>query len=180
MSIPFLLPHPFLPYPLSPPSPPHPLPGPIKRPPPPNPGDVRPPPPPPRSRKGSNFNLQLFGARFNKSLATKTCLIVGTMDGGLGVLVPLEEKMYKRLMLLQQLMGMALPTPLALNPRDYRTFKSSRFRSTRKKTLLDGRLLWHFYQLDLSLQEALAAAVGTSAYLVKENLREIDCISNFF
>jgi hypothetical protein len=143
-----------------------------------------PPTGPPRTRKGSNFPLQPFGVRFNKSAsmpsAIKMGAMVGTMDGGVGLLVPVDERIYRRLALLQQIMAITVQSPLALNPKDFRTFKSSRFRASKKKGVLDGCLLWSFCSLHPSMQDELAAAVGSSAYLIRENLHEIEYVTNFF
>jgi D-alanyl-D-alanine carboxypeptidase/D-alanyl-D-alanine-endopeptidase (penicillin-binding protein 4) len=50
-----------------------------------------------------------------------------------------------------------------------------------KKTgVLDGNILWYYSLLDPIIQEELAAAVGVTSYLIKENLHEIECVSNFF
>lgn len=144
-----------------------------------NPLDNRPPPPPPRTRKGSSFPLQTFGTRFTKANSSRTCAVVGTMDGGLGLLMPIEERMYRRLSLLQQIMSITLQSSLALNPKDYRLFKSQRFKSVKMKGVLDGTLLWTFNSLHPKLQEELAAAVGATAYTIKENLHDIEYLSSF-
>jgi hypothetical protein len=69
----------------------------------------------------------------------RECCVLGTEDGGLGLLIPIDEKIYLRMMLLQQLMNMAIPiSALGLNPRDYRKFKSVQFRSQPVKNVLDG------------------------------------------
>ena len=153
---------------------------PIKKPMP-NPLDNRPPPPPPRSRKGSNFPLQSYGTRFNKqTIPSKATLLIATMDGGISILQPLEERMYRRLALLQQIMTMTIHTNFSLNPKEYRYFKSSKMRVVRKKSMLDGRLLSMFNALPPSLQDQLAATVGATAYLIKENLREMDYLCRYF
>eukprot|EP01038_Epipyxis_sp_PR26KG_P004206 gene4206-5980_t len=147
------------------------------------PNDNRPPPPPPRTRKGSSFPLQSFSTRFNKnSNITKSCAIVGTIDGGLGVFIPIDEKMYHRLALLQQIMSLSIPTPFGLNPRQYRVFKSSNrlHRFQRQKGILDGNILWMFSSLDPKMQEELAESLGVTAYLIKENLRELESVIQFF
>jgi hypothetical protein len=143
--------------------------------------DYRPPPPPPRSRKGSTFPLQRFGTRLNKAaFPPKGTVLVGTMDGGLGLLQPLEERMYRRLALLQQIMTMTVPTSFSLNPREYRLLKTAHLRVTRKKGMLDGCLLSLFCTLPPSLQDQLAATVGATSYLIKENLHELDYLCRYF
>lgn len=147
----------------------------------PNPLDNRPPPPPPRTRKGSNFPLQRFGTRFNKStVPAKATVLVGMMDGGIGIVQPLEERMYRRLALMQQIMTMTVHAELSLNPREYRLFKSARVRLVRKKGVLDACMLSQFNALPPSLQDQLAATVGATAYLIKENLRELDYLCRYF
>jgi len=102
------------------------------------------------------------------------------MDGTIGVLQPLEERMYKRLALMQQIMTMTVPTQLSLNPREYRLYKSAKVHLVRKKGVLDGCLLSRFNALPPSLQDQLAATVGATSYLIKENLHELDYLCRYF
>lgn len=113
-------------------------------------------------------------------LGSKSCLVIGTIDGGLGMLIPVEERMYRRLALLQQIMSMGVETPCALNPREYRLIKTSRFLLQKKKGILDGSLLWKFIGLESVLQDELAAAMGVTTDIILENLLEIDLLGTFF
>jgi cleavage and polyadenylation specificity factor subunit 1 len=101
------------------------------------------------------------------------------MDGSLGFLVPLDERMYRRLLLLQQVMAMIVPMALFLNHKDFRLFKSRRFRMFKKRGVLDGCLLWQYLSLHPQLQEELASIVGVTSYTIKENLHEIDLLTGF-
>lgn len=65
------------------------------------------------------------GVRYEKNSSAKTCSLIGTIYGELGVVVPVDERMYRRLMLLQQIMSSVMETTCALNPREYRFLKSS-------------------------------------------------------
>lgn len=65
-----------------------------------------------------------FGATYDKLHSNKSCAVIGTVDGGLGILLPVDERTYRILSLLQQLMTMSVPTVCALNPRDYRLIKT--------------------------------------------------------
>ena len=161
---------------------------------------IAPPPPPPRTRKGSNFPLHVFGTRlFKQQMLSgvgmngtdtvknkRSCTLIGTMDGAIGSLVPLDEKMYKRLSLLQQIMSMLLPAALALNPRDFRVPNGWRTKypflqaTIGRKTILDGCLLFHFLELDHAIQEELAHTLGVTAYVLRENLHEIEYLTRFF
>jgi hypothetical protein len=186
------------------------------------------PPPPPRARKGSSFPLQTFGSRLYKlnpplvppptrqavqqpTVDKKTCVLVATVYGGIGLLVPLDEKMYKRLALLQEIMSRTIVTVFALNPKDYRAprlpvmgIRYPDSQSTfmfplvsaagdaltavqqqasfghNKQMMLDGVLLQRFLCLPRTLQEQLASVLGVTAYLIRENLHEIDYLSRFF
>lgn len=161
---------------------------------------MAPPPPPPRTRKGSNFPLQIYGTRlFKQQMVTgvgmnasdtvrnkRNCTMVGTMDGALGCLIPLDEKMYKRLSMLQQIMSMLLPSAIALNPRDYRIPVGWRSKypflqaTTGRKIVLDGCILFQFLDLDNAIQEELAHTLGVTAFLLRENLNEIEYLTRFF
>lgn len=43
-----------------------------------------------------------------------------TLDGGLGLLLPMQEKTYRRLLMLQSALTSALPHHAGLNPRAFR------------------------------------------------------------
>lgn len=68
---------------------------------------------------------QPFGTTLDKVTTTKSCVLVGTADGSIGLLLPVDEKMYRRLALLQQLMSMGVRTALSFNPKTFRMAKSS-------------------------------------------------------
>ena len=123
---------------------------------------------------------QPFGQRLDKISGNKSCVLIGTIDGGLGMLLPVEERMYRRLALLQQIMCMGVATPCALNPRDYRLIKTTRFVTQKKKGVLDGSLLWKFIGLESTLQDELAAAMGITTDTILENLLELDLLGTFF
>ncbi len=163
-----------------------------------------PPPPPPKARKGSSFPLQIYGTRLykqqhisNASLIPggtgastirnrRMCTLIGTMDGALGCLIPIEEKMYKRLGLLQQIMTMLMPSKFALNPRDFRMAKGFRVKhpylqaTSTRRIILDGCLLFQYVELDHAIQEELAHIIGSSAQILRENLFELDLLTRFF
>ena len=132
------------------------------------------PPTPPKDNKTRSF------LRLDKSSGGRTCLLVGNADGALGALVPVDERVFRRLSLLQQIMSTTLKSTCALNPREFRLSKAARLRVERKKGVLDGRLLWSFVNIESSLQEELTAAMGTTVEVVLENLLEIDLCLSFF
>lgn len=130
-------------------------------------------------RTGS-INGAPFGSRYIKSSMTKSCLICGSLEGGVGILLPVDEKVFKRLNLLQHMMIMTLPSTLGLNPKDYRLLKSTRYRFEKKKGILDGNILWKFISLSSELQDDLAASMGSSTDIVLENLLDMQILYQFF
>jgi cleavage and polyadenylation specificity factor subunit 1 len=132
--------------------------------------------------KASTCTIQLlsYGKKMIKSSSPKTSLLVGSADGGVCILLPVEERVFKRLNLLQHMLSMTLESVCALNPKDFRAFKSAKFRLEKKKGLLDGSLLWMFASLDAATQDFLASSMGTSAEMILENLHDLDLSINFF
>ncbi len=122
----------------------------------------------------------VLGSRLEKNICLKSCLICGTADGGVGLLLPVDERIYRRLVLLQQIMYTTQPTICCLNPSEYRTIKTGKQRIEKKRGVLDGGLLWSFINLEESLQDELASAMGTTADAIIENLEELDILSLFF
>jgi hypothetical protein len=169
-----------------------------------------PPPPPPRTRRGSTFPLQIFGTRLTKfsdfpiynpsnhhiPYHRKTCNIIITMEGNIGCLIPLEEKLFKRLLLLQQILMTLLPTTFFLNAKEFRYNIWNRFQvnapsfltilsnpalnSSNKRYTLDGNILALFIELDCFLQDEIASLIGVNSYILRENLHEMEYLMRFF
>lgn len=51
---------------------------------------------------------------------THTALPAATLDGGIGLLLPMQEKTYRRLLMLQNALTTMLPHHAGLNPRAFR------------------------------------------------------------
>lgn len=137
------------------------------------------------TRQRSNTNSSVtqkfpYSTRLDKNRSPRTAVVFGTCDGSVGMYIPVEERTYRRLALLQQIMSTALESSFALNPRDFRVFRSSRTKTNVKKGLLDGTILWKFVSLDAKLQDELTASMGTSTDLMLENLHELDTLTSFF
>ena len=75
----------------------------------------------------SKLGVQLpqSGLRLEKKTSSKTCLLVGTVYGEISCLAPVDERTYRRLLLLQQIIGSVMETTCALNPREYRFIKTA-------------------------------------------------------
>jgi cleavage and polyadenylation specificity factor subunit 1 len=85
--------------------------------------------------------------------------VFGTVDGGVGSFVPVDEVQFKRLIALQKLMTYALPHAAGLNPKDHRLFRSVESkRLVRNKNVVDGNLVWRCGNPQLSVLPTLLSA----------------------
>jgi cleavage and polyadenylation specificity factor subunit 1 len=119
------------------------------------------------------------GVRSSKA-SNKDVVIIGTTAGSVGMLVTLDEKVYRRLALLQQLMVTVVPTTFGLNPREYRQMKHRAFKAETKHGVLDGVLLASYICMDTPLQDELSAAMGIDTPLLLETLRDINASGSVF
>ena len=119
--------------------------------------------------------------RFSKTSNQRNCVLAAGLNGSINLILPVDEKIFKRLHLLQYMMSMILSTICGLNPKDYRLYKSIlNYRLERKKGVLDSVLLWKFVTLEAIIQDDLAAAMGTTVEIILENLSELDLSYQFF
>ena len=98
-----------------------------------------------------------------------------TLDGALGHVLPMAEKTYRRLTLLEKMMTNNLPHTAGLNPRGFRTLrqKSKDLRNP-SRGVVDGDLVFKFTNLSMTLKAELARKIGTSAEEIMEDLAEVD------
>lgn len=110
--------------------------------------------------------------------AVKWNVICGTYGGGLGSLVPLDEKTYRKLEQLQtHLISLAtlVPRNAGLHPLNASFPRNiPPPNNTSCKSILDGRLLWRFIDLERIAQIRVAKAMGSNVDAVLEMLLEID------
>lgn len=109
--------------------------------------------------------------------------LLGSSEGSLAALVPVPERVFRRLFTLQNVMINTLPQNCALNPRDFRALKAnSQRRAGRpdawtkhkwKKSFLDALVLFRFLHLDYVAQKELARCIGTTPEVVLHNLLEV-------
>ncbi|DAZ99895.1 TPA: hypothetical protein N0F65_011818 [Lagenidium giganteum] len=112
-----------------------------------------------------------------------TVNIFGTTEGAVGALVPVGERIFRRLFTLQNVMINTLPQNCALNPREFRTMKTNGERRTGrpdgwckqkwKKGFLDSQVLYRFLQLDYVAQKEVARCIGTTPEVIIHNLLEV-------
>lgn len=104
-----------------------------------------------------------------------------TLDGGVGLLLPMQEKTYRRLLMLQNALTTMLPHHAGLNPKAFRMLHCDR-RTLQNavKNILDGELLNKYLYLSTMERSELAKKIGTTADIILDDLLEIDRVTAHF
>ncbi|XP_046972661.1 cleavage and polyadenylation specificity factor subunit 1 [Vanessa cardui] len=113
---------------------------------------------------------------------TRHCTVYTTLDGGLGYVLPVSEKVYRRLLMLQNVMNNYCCHIAGLNPRAYRTYKSAR-RSVgggAARGVLDGDLVALYCGMPRADQHDIAKKIGTKVEEILGDLYEIDRLTAHF
>lgn len=104
-----------------------------------------------------------------------------TLDGSLGYILPVPEKTYRRLLMLQNVLVTQTPHTAGLNPKGFRVYRSHRkLLQNPHKNILDGDLLYRYLNLSVTEKGELAKKIGTSSDQVIEDLLEITQYSAYF
>ncbi|XP_059156082.1 cleavage and polyadenylation specificity factor subunit 1-like isoform X2 [Physella acuta] len=104
-----------------------------------------------------------------------------SLDGSIGYLLPIPEKVFRRQQMLQGSMISQLPSPAGLNPKAYRTFKSSRVDTSNPlRNILDGELCWKFLYLSAMEKIEVARKIGTTVDQLTDDLMEFDRLTAHF
>ncbi|XP_054164327.1 cleavage and polyadenylation specificity factor subunit 1-like [Oppia nitens] len=119
--------------------------------------------------------------RVKQQLQTRQITMFATLDGSLGYLLPISEKTYRRLLMLQNVLTISLQHTAGLNPKAFRMIKISRPELTNPcKNILDGDLLTKFATLSMNEKSDLAKKIGTTPSQVMDDLQEIDRVVAYF
>lgn len=111
----------------------------------------------------------------------KFFFFAATLEGGLGYILPLPEKTYRRLFMLQNVLLLHIEHLCGLNPKQYRTIKTVRRLSTNPaRCILDGDLLWMFLTLPMNEKQEVAKKIGTKMEEILADLMEIDNVTSIF
>ncbi|XP_077446808.1 cleavage and polyadenylation specificity factor subunit 1 [Stigmatopora argus] len=104
-----------------------------------------------------------------------------TLDGGIGLLLPMQEKTYRRLLMLQNALNTVLPHHAGLNPKAFRMmhFERRGLQNT-VRNILDGELLNKFLYLSMMERSELAKKIGTTQDIILDDLLEIDRVTAHF
>ncbi|GBP39414.1 Cleavage and polyadenylation specificity factor subunit 1 [Eumeta japonica] len=105
-----------------------------------------------------------------------------SLDGGLGYVLPLSERTYRRLLMLQNVLNNYCCHIAGLNPRAYRSYKSSRRPAGggAARGILDGDLVFMYQTMPHNERLDIAKKIGTKVDEVLADLNEIDLLTAHF
>lgn len=104
-----------------------------------------------------------------------------TLDGGIGLLLPMQEKTYRRLLMLQNALTTMLPHHAGLNPRAFRMLHvDRRILQNAVRNVLDGELLNRYLYLSTMERSELAKKIGTTPDIILDDLLETDRVTAHF
>lgn len=101
--------------------------------------------------------------RLQQNYLNKHITMFATLDGSLGYLLPITEKTYRRLLMLQNLLTTNIQHIAGLNPKAFSLIKMHKLELLNpSKNILDGNLLGKFFNLSLNEKMEIAKKIGTS------------------
>lgn len=125
-----------------------------------------------------------FKQQFDKKILAydnKHLTFFSTLDGGFGFILPLPEKTYRRLFMLQNVLLTHSAHLAGLNPKSYRTIKQCRkIVSNPSRGILDGELIWQYLHLNQNEKTEIAKKIGTKVEEIYQDMLEIDTVSRIF
>ncbi|XP_075705549.1 cleavage and polyadenylation specificity factor subunit 1, partial [Rhinoderma darwinii] len=104
-----------------------------------------------------------------------------TLDGGVGMLLPMQEKTYRRLLMLQNALITQIPHHAGLNPRAFRMMHAGR-RTLQNavRNVLDGELLNRYLYMSTNDRSDVAKKIGTTTDIILDDLLEIEKVTSHF
>lgn len=104
-----------------------------------------------------------------------------TLDGAIGYILPVPEKNYRRLLMLQNALITHIPHTAGLNPKDFRTYRSSRkMLGNFARGILDGELIWMFVMLTNTERLEIAKKIGVKTEDILEDLYDMHMLTVHF
>lgn len=104
----------------------------------------------------------------------KHCTYYCGQDGSIGLVLPIEETVYRRLSTLQNFLITQVWQPGGLNPKNFKQATTTQqFLINTKSNILDGDLLSSFYNLSVYERRQLTRHMGTSVSQILSDLDRI-------
>jgi cleavage and polyadenylation specificity factor subunit 1 len=120
---------------------------------------------------------QPYAAAELKAFQNRHAVFHGTLDGSLGIFVPVPDiEVFEKLQKLQRYLIAAVPQPAGLNARSFRqpkTFEGRPTRAPAPREILDGDVLANFERMPWRAQAAAAGAAGMRRHEALDHLRKI-------
>ncbi|RVE54699.1 hypothetical protein evm_000820 [Chilo suppressalis] len=118
----------------------------------------------------------------NATAGPKHVTMLTTLDGGIGYVLPVSEKMYRRLLMLQNVMNNYCCHIAGLNPRAFRTYKTSHKQvgGGPARGILDGDLVSLYSTMPNAEKQDIAKKIGTKVEEIAADLYEIDRLTAHF
>lgn len=125
-----------------------------------------------------------FKQKYDKKVVAydnKHMTFFATLDGGFGFILPLPEKTYRRLFMLQNVLLTHSAHLGGLNPKAFRTVKQWRkILANPARSILDGELIWQYMHLNHNDKLEIAKKIGTKVDEIYQDIYEIDTVSRIF
>jgi len=101
----------------------------------------------------------------------KHFVVFGTLGGGIGVVSPVDELVYRRLISLQSRMVTSLSHTSGLNPKGFRYYKGigEKYKNL-QNNILDGLLINKYLYLEFAEQRKLSKQIGTTVEVILDNI----------
>lgn len=111
----------------------------------------------------------------------KHLVMYGTLDGAIGYCLPLPEKVYRRLLMLQNVLISYQEHLCGLNPKEFRTIKMAKKISLNpSRCIIDGDLVWSFMLMSVSERNEVAKKIGTKTEDILTDMLEIERLTSIF
>ncbi|XP_067935054.1 cleavage and polyadenylation specificity factor subunit 1-like [Watersipora subatra] len=119
--------------------------------------------------------------QFSSAIEKRHVTYFATVDGGVGYMLPLTERVYRRLDMTQKLLYTSIQHTASLNPKTFRSVRTqNKLLQNSQHNLIDGDLVWKYLGLTHDEQTTLAKRMGTTPDQIIEDLLEIDRITTHF
>jgi cleavage and polyadenylation specificity factor subunit 1 len=104
-----------------------------------------------------------------------------TLDGGLGYIMPVPEKTYRRLLMLQNVLVSQGAHIAGLNPKAFQTYKSwKKLQTNPARSVIDGELVYNYLHLSIPEKLEVSKKIGTKLEELLDDLSDIQKITNHF